>query len=98
MSKSILNEEVLNNSIEKLIMYSDEESSQLEKITKKLNSINDSYNGLYSERLNSSNIEFTRNFNTITDNKKRIIRKLKTAIEKYKDAANYTIKTFENLK
>ena len=98
MSKNILNEENLNNSIEKLIMYSDEESSQLEKIEKKLNSINDSYNGLYSERLNSSNVEFTRNFNTIIDNKKKIIRKLKTAIEKYNDSANYTKKIFQNLK
>ena len=36
MSKNILNEENLNNSIEKLIMYSDEESSQLEKIEKSI--------------------------------------------------------------
>lgn len=97
MNKAVMNTTEVNNIIEKMIMYSEEEEKDLKKIKEKLGQLETNYQSYNAKKIEESNFEITSHFETIIENRKKYIRTLKTNMENYIRQAQDTVNIFQNM-
>lgn len=84
---NIINKNELNNQIEKISMYKNEESIMLDSIKTNLTNYNYSYNTNNQNELNNINLELYKKFNTIKNIHEDYIKVITRNIENYEETS-----------
>lgn len=90
---NIIDERELNNQIEKIAMYKNEESVMLDSIKTNLNNYNYSYNTNNQKKLNDITLELSKKFNIIKNTHEKYITVINKTITNYEE----TSKKVENI-